>query len=105
MNATATPTREQVGRVRRAPTITGKLWMVLLQAQRPMRRRELRQTLDAMATQPVCRRSFESALGECKLRGYLTVEGRTRELQFAVTPACNVPPSIRLADVLEAVQA
>lgn len=95
---------EQAARVRRAPTTIGKLWMVLLQAQRPMRRREVRQTLDAIMPAPIGPCALGDLLTESKRRGYLTAQGHPHRMEYAVTPACNVPPSIRLADVLEAVQ-
>lgn len=80
-----------------AATNVSAVWLELLRAQRPMRYAEIAAALPEL---PHAARA--TALNIAFRLGYLTRVGEHRAYEYAVTPACNVPPGIPLVEVMEA---
>lgn len=77
-------------------TVVSTVWLTIYRAQRPLRYAEIAANLSELS-----HNQRAPALKVAYRLGYLERTGTHRAYEYAVTPKCNVPPGIRVLEVLE----
>lgn len=67
--------------------------------------REVHNALCTVMDDPMDPNALSSRLAEAVHSGYLMQSGQRQSMRYRVTHNCTVPPSIRVRDVLDLVQA
>lgn len=96
---------DRIDRVRRAPTIIGKVWLIVLMADAPIGMRDVHNALCTVMDDPTEPNVLSSRLAEAVARGYLMQSGQRQSMRYRVTHNCTIPPGIRVRDVLDLAQA
>ncbi len=94
--------QQRCARVRRAPTLIGKVWLVIAQAGEPIALHNIRNALDTVLDEPIDDAYLTNLLSDAIKRGYVVTTGDRRSYRYKITPGCTVPTSITVRQVLEA---